>query len=67
MLFIANAICWFARKLNNNNNNNNSLFTFPFLHSITMFSIFRDKEKKLDSCKDTVVYTEGLEGRFSKV
>ena len=34
---------------NNNNNNNNSLFTFPFLHNITMFSIFRKREEKLDS------------------
>ena len=32
-----------------NNNNNNSLFTFPFLHNITMFSIFRKREEKLDS------------------
>ena len=36
-------------EVNNNNNNNNSLFTFPFLHNITMFSIFRKREEKLDS------------------
>ena len=34
---------------NNNNNNNNSFFTFPFLYNITMFSIFRKREEKLDS------------------
>ena len=40
---------------NNNNNNNNSLFTFPFLYNITMFSIFRKREEKLDSYKDTKI------------
>ena len=37
-----------TKTKNNNNNNNNSLFTFPFLHNITMFSIFRKREEKLD-------------------
>ena len=38
-----------------NNNNNNSLFTFTFLYNITMFSIFRKREEKLDSYKDTKI------------
>ena len=33
----------------------NSLFTFPFLYNITMLSIFRKKEEKLDSYKDTKI------------
>ena len=37
------------------NNNNKSLFTFPFLYNITMFSIFRKREDKLDSYKDTKI------------